>query len=151
MFRRILIKDSNWDLDLRAGEAGESYVADLLHADTIEVKTDRRWKDTGNLYVETYCFQQSSQTWEKSGVLVSKATHWAFVIDDAILIVPTRKLKQAVLDIGWHTETKMPPNPTKGYLISPSNLIAYIKSLNDDFDNAGEHYKNLVESGDITG
>lgn len=143
------MKDSNWDLDLRAGEAGESYLADLLHADTIEVKTDRRWKDTGNLFIETVCFQQSTQTWEPSGLSVSQATHWAFIIDDAVLIVPIGKLRQAVYDIGWHIENKMPPNPSKGFLITPANLIAYIKSSNDAFDNAGEQYKNLMESGDF--
>ena len=65
------MKNSNWDLDLRAGEAGEMKLADLLSMDTIEVKTDRRWHETGNLYIETECFQQSTQTWEDSGISVS--------------------------------------------------------------------------------
>ena len=55
------MKDSNWDLDLRAGLSGESKVADLLSLDTVEVKTDRRWWETGNVYIETECWYQSSQ------------------------------------------------------------------------------------------
>jgi hypothetical protein len=39
------MKDSNWDLDYRAGLEGESKVADLLHLDTVEVKTDKKWVD----------------------------------------------------------------------------------------------------------
>ena len=58
------MKDSNWDLDFRAGLAGESKVADLLSLDTLEVKTDRRWHQTGNIYIETECWIQSTQSWE---------------------------------------------------------------------------------------
>ena len=94
------MKDSNWDLDLRAGLEGESRVADLLSLDTVEVKTDRRWLDTGNLYIETECFQQSTQTWEPSGIRTTKATHWAFVLEDSVLIVPLFRLSEAVYDVG---------------------------------------------------
>jgi hypothetical protein len=142
------MKDSNWDLDLRAGEAGESYLADLLHADTIEVKTDRRWKDTGNIFIETECFQQSTQKWEPSGISISKATHWAFVLGNMVLIVSKNELSSAVEWLGYPVENKMPPNPSKGYIVTPQALISYIRSRNEEFDNAGEQYKNLMESGD---
>ncbi len=33
-----MTKNSNWDLDLRDGELGESKLADLLRMDTVEVK-----------------------------------------------------------------------------------------------------------------
>ncbi len=46
------MKNSNWDLDLRDGELGESKLADLLRMDTVEVKTDRRWIETGNLFIK---------------------------------------------------------------------------------------------------
>jgi hypothetical protein len=145
MFRRILIKDSNWDLDLRAGESGESYLADLLHADTIEVKTDRRWKETGNIFIETECFQQSTQTWEPSGISISKATHWAFVLGNMVLIVSKNELQSAVEWLGYPVENKMPPNPSKGFIVTPQALISYIRSRNEEFDNAGEQYKNQQE------
>ena len=87
------MKNSNWDLDLRAGEVGEMKLADLISMDTIEVKTDRRWHETGNLYIETECFQQSTRTWEDSGISVSRATHWAFILEDGVIILPTFRLK----------------------------------------------------------
>lgn len=46
-------KLSDFDLDLSVGHEGESLVNELLtNGKTIEVKTDLKWKDTGNLYIE---------------------------------------------------------------------------------------------------
>ena len=121
------MKNSNWDLDLRAGETGESRVADLLSLDTVEVKTDRRWYETGNIYIETECFYQASQSWEPSGIRVSKATHWAFVLEDSVLIVPLHRLKEAVWEIGRPTTCDIPPNPSRGYLVTPAQILGHIK------------------------
>jgi hypothetical protein len=121
------VKDSNWDLDLRAGETGESRVADLLSLDTVEVKTDRRWYETGNIYIETECFYQESQSWEPSGIRVSKATHWAFVLEDSVLIVPLHRLKEAVWEIGKPITCDIPPNPSRGYLVTPAQILGHIK------------------------
>lgn len=122
------MKDSNWDLDLRAGEAGESKVADLLSLDTVEVKTDRRWWETGNVYIETECWYQSSQSWEPSGIRVTKATHWAFVLEDTVLIVPTARLSETVWQVGRPTTCNIPPNPSRGYLITPIALLGFIRA-----------------------
>jgi hypothetical protein len=121
------MKNSNWDLDLRAGEMGESRVADLLSLDTVEVKTDRRWYETGNIYIETECFYQASQSWEPSGIRVSKATHWAFVLEDSVLIVPLHRLKEAVWEIGKPITCDIPPNPSRGYLVTPAQILGHIK------------------------
>ena len=46
-------KLSDFDLDLSVGHEGESLVNELLTGGkTVEVKTDLKWKDTGNLYIE---------------------------------------------------------------------------------------------------
>ena len=122
------MKDSNWDLDLRAGLSGESKVADLLSLDTVEVKTDRRWWETGNVYIETECWYQSSQSWEPSGIRVTKATHWAFVLEDTVLIVPTERLRENVWTNGRPIECNIPPNPSRGYLITPVALLAFVRA-----------------------
>jgi hypothetical protein len=119
-------KNSDWDIDLRDGEVGESLVADLLHIDTVEVKTDRRWKETGNIYIEESCFQQSTQEWQASGVLISKATHWAFVLEDSVMIVPRAKLIHIARKYGKATGTNLQPNPSRGYLIRPEQLLEAI-------------------------
>jgi hypothetical protein len=123
------VKNSDWDIDLRAGELGESKVADLLSLDTVEVKTDRRWKETGNLYIETECYYVADNSWKPSGVRVSKATHWAFVLEDSVLIIPLHILKEAV----WHSKRpitcNIPPNPSRGYLITPAVMIEHAKQF----------------------
>ncbi len=44
-------KLSDFDLDLSVGHEGESLVNQLLtNGKTIEVKTDLKWKNTGNIY-----------------------------------------------------------------------------------------------------
>lgn len=118
---------SDWDLDLRAGEAGESLLADLLSIDTVEVKTDRRWKDTGNLYIETTCYYVATQQWKDSGIMVSKATHWAFILENSVLIIEKDKLQKAVLEWGKPIHCDIEPNPSRGYLITPNELLEYVR------------------------
>ena len=136
------MKNSDWDLDLRDGEQGESRVADLLSLDTVEVKTDRRWKDTGNLYIETECYYKNSQAWEPSGVRVSKATHWAFVLEDSVLIVPLFRLMEAVYELGRAITCNIPPNPSRGYLITPAVLLEHIKTARVKEIQAVESFEN---------
>jgi hypothetical protein len=136
------MKYSDWDLDLRDGEQGESRVADLLSLDTVEVKTDRRWKDTGNLYIETECYYKNSQAWEPSGIRVSKATHWAFVLEDSVLIVPLFRLMEAVYELGKSITCNIPPNPSRGYLITPAVLLEHIKTARQKEIQAIESQEN---------
>jgi spermidine synthase len=122
------MKDSNWDLDYRDGMVGESKVADLLHLDTVEVKTDRKWVQTGNLYIETECYYKNEDTWKPSGIRVSQATHWGFVLEDSVLIIPIHRLKEAVWEIGRPITCSIPPNPSRGYLITPGQLIEHVRN-----------------------
>jgi len=116
---------SDWDIDLRDGEAGESKLADLLAIDTVEVKTDRRWKETGNIYIETSCYYVASQQWKESGIMVSKATHWAYMLEDVAFIMPTEVIKKAALEWGRPINCNIEPNPSKGYLITPNEILEW--------------------------
>ena len=122
------MKDSNWDLDYRAGLEGESKVADLLHIDTVEVKTDKRWVETGNLYIETECYYKNEDAWKPSGIRVSQATHWGFVLEDSVLIVPLHRLKEIVWESGRPITCNIPPNPSRGYLITPGALMEHVRT-----------------------
>lgn len=120
-------KFSDFDLDYSNGLKGENIVDNVIRAlcggSTIEVKTDLRWKETGNIYVETDCFYQTSQQWEASGLSVTKATHWAFVLEGLVIIIPTDDLRQVVEVEGTPIETKIEPNPSKGFLIRVEHLV----------------------------
>ena len=116
---------SDWDLDLRFGQEGEVAANALLTApiETVEVKRDRRWKDTGNLYIETDCWSDVRDEWYWSGITVTKATHWSFVLEDILITVPTVKIKLAVKTYGMPKEMNRPEYSTRGYLITVDNLL----------------------------
>ena len=116
---------SDFDLDLKFGVEGENTVSKILSIETVEVKRDARWKETGNLYIETECWYNSFQAWRPSGLSVSKATHYAFVLEGMVVIVPTSDLVQITNTKGRPIECKIEPNPSKGYLIKLSDIVEY--------------------------
>lgn len=124
---------SDFDLDFANGKQGEDLVEALLtNGKTVEVKRDLRWQDTGNLYIEYTCYYQKSQSWEWSGIMVTKADYWAFVLGTGVLLVPTPLLKGVCMASKRHAETRIPPNPSKGYLITVDDLILAMKAGNTD-------------------
>ncbi len=119
------VKRSDWDLDLRFGQEGEVLVNNLLTApiETVEVKRDRRWKETGNLYIETECWSDALACWYASGIITSKASHWSFVLEDLVLTVPTETIRKAIAIYGLKKEMNRPEYSTKGFLIKVDNLL----------------------------
>ena len=123
-------KLSDFDLDLSVGHDGEALVQSLLTGGkTIEVKTDLRWKDTGNLYIETVCWSHNNNEWYPSGLSSTKAKYWAFVLEGAIFMVLTDTLRKAVTLWGHPITCNIPPNPSKGYLIKPERIFQVIQEL----------------------
>ena len=116
---------SDWDLDLRYGQDGEESVRRLLTIDTVEVKRDRRWKETGNLYIETSCYYVNDGALKASGVSVSKATHFAFVIEDLTILVSKSDLINTVKEYGRNISCKIEPNVSFGYLITIDSLLKW--------------------------
>ena len=122
------MKNSDFDLDYRKGVQGENLVDALLTGGkTVEVKTDLKWKTTGNLYIETECWYVSSQSWQPSGLSVSSADYWGFVLEDAVLLVKTSQLRGFLPLEGHPIACNIPPNPSRGYLIKPERLLEQIK------------------------
>lgn len=123
-------KLSDFDLDLSVGHEGESLVNELLTGGkTVEVKTDLKWKDTGNLYIETSCWSHNKNTWYPSGLDATKADYWAFVLEGATLLVPTDTLRLALNIYGRPITCNIEPNPSKGWLIKPEQILSKIKEL----------------------
>ena len=119
------MKNSDFDIDLKYGKQGEETVANILSIETVEVKRDKRWKETGNLFIETDCWYNASQSWEKSGLSISKATHYAFVLENMVVITTTEDLKAVVEKSGRPIESKIEPNPSKAYLIKLSHIVEH--------------------------
>jgi len=122
-------KLSDFDLDLKVGHQGEALVEQLLTGGTtVEVKTDLKWKETGNLYIETVCWSHNNENWYLSGLSSTKASYWAFVLEGATLLVPTEVLKQVVTARGRAITCNIPPNPSKGYLIKVEDITNYLRN-----------------------
>lgn len=116
---------SSFDLDFKYGVTGENLVDELLTGGrTVEVKRDRRWAETGNLYIEVECYFTGSQSWKPSGLMVTEAAYWAFVLEQSVFIVPTKILKLVVEQFGKKISCTIPPNESKGYLIKVEDLLA---------------------------
>ena len=119
---------SDFDLDFSYGKEGENLVEALLGGGkTVEVKRDRKWHNTGNLYIETECWYLKSNSWEPSGLSVSKADYWAFVIERGVILVPLDILKSVVKAWGREITCEIPPNRSKGYLIMAHDLLTGIR------------------------
>lgn len=119
---------SDFDIDLSVGHEGEALVKDLLTGgQTVEVKKDLKWKDTGNVYIETVCWSHNKGEWYPSGLSATKADYWAFVLESMVILIRTETLKRAVAVRGRAINCNIQPNPSKGYLIKPEDLIEAAK------------------------
>ncbi len=126
----MAVGNSDFDLDFSYGHEGEQLVEQLLtNGKTVEVKRDRKWHSTGNVYVEVECWYRRSESWEPSGVMVSKADYWAFVLEHAVLMIPTGHVLHAIRTYGREITCEIPPNRSKGYLITVDDLMKATKEL----------------------
>tara|TARA_R110000796_G_scaffold114619_1_gene226304 strand:- start:838 stop:1236 length:399 start_codon:yes stop_codon:yes gene_type:complete len=117
---------SDWDIDFRRGKVGENLLEDIV--ETSEVKTDYRWQETGNVYIEFECWYNASQTWKDSGISVSKAKYYTLVLpigdnEPLVVSVPTQLLKEVVQEKGRYIECVISQNPSKGHLIRVSDIM----------------------------
>jgi hypothetical protein len=106
------VKNSSFDLDFSYGRVGETLVDELL---------------TNNVYIEVRCWYNNSQSWEPSGLSVSEASYWAFVLESSVFIIPTQVLRSAVPKYGREITCEIPPNKSTGYLIRIEDLLSETK------------------------
>ncbi len=90
----------DFDIDVKRGDIGEALTAGILaEIDTVEVKTDYRASETGNVYIEVYSYRASDKSDLKlSGISTSKARWWAFCspADNGLVIIRTEDLRELV-------------------------------------------------------
>lgn len=126
------INKSSFDLDFSYGREGEKLVEQLLtNGKTVEVKRDRKWHQTNNVYIEVECWYLKSQSWEPSGLSVTKADYWAFVLEQGVVMVPTDYVRFVVKNWGHEITCEIPPNRSKGYLIQIESLLSAMKLLRE--------------------
>ena len=125
-----MVKNSSFDLDFGYGRKGEQLVEELLtEGKRIEVKRDRKWHLTGNVYIEVECFFTKDNAWAPSGLAVTEAEYWAFVLKKTVIMLPTTVLWHAVKTFGRDITCEIPPNLSRGYLVKVIDLIEATKLL----------------------
>jgi len=121
------MKRSDFDLDFRHGKQAEGWVELLIR--TLEVKRDRQWAKTGNIYIETE--SRNSGVWEPSGLAATKAGHFGIVIGSnecpACVVVPTSVLGTALMG-GEPRTCDLEPNPTRGRLVRLSDIFLALRA-----------------------
>ncbi len=135
------IANPHFDVDFTRGLVGEDLInnlADLIKLGKIEVKTDYRAIETGNFYVETWQYSDpSSQDRRQSGINVTKAESWAFVIPQtmAVYIIATEELKK-LMRRNEYRETRQPiinsnTNASIGRLVPVLDIAKMMIGKND--------------------
>lgn len=128
-----MAKNSSFDLDFGYGRKGEQLVEELLtEGRTVEVKRDRKWYKTNNLYIETSCYFKKTEAWADSGLAVTEAAYWAFVLQVSVIMVPTPTLRYAVENFGREITCEIPPNLSKGYLITVDDLMTATRKYSEE-------------------
>lgn len=91
------IARKGFDLDLRYGVEREDALANVLTMSTVEVKSDRKCRDTGNVFIEV------SQRSGPSGLSTTTASHWAIEVYDGVwVLLTTAYLKRVVRVAAFH-------------------------------------------------
>lgn len=114
----------DFQADLRVGKVGEALVKNYLYEESVdvEVKTDVKWKKTGNLYIEDKFWSQVHGD-VPGGFKTTEADVWAFVMGKCVLWVPYDTLSRAVDKWGEEAKCTNSENPSEGRLITPGQIL----------------------------
>jgi hypothetical protein len=75
---------------------------------------------------------KKTEAWADSGLSVTEASYWAFVLQVSVIMVPTPVLRYAVDNFGREITCEIPPNLSKGYLITVDDLMTATRKYNDE-------------------
>jgi hypothetical protein len=94
--------EPRFDVDFTRGKVGEdlveTFLADLV-GKKIEIKTDYRINETGNVYLETWQYSEPDTSDKKqSGINVSEAEYYCFgsPTGDGFIMIKTSVLKEFI-------------------------------------------------------
>ena len=134
------MKEPHFDIDFARGKVGEdlveTFLADLV-GKKIEVKTDYRVSETGNVYVETWQYHKEDASDRKqSGINITQADYYCFASPDAsgFVMIKTEALKEIIREQQCVEvrQTRINPktNASFGRLVKMSDILAKIRLWN---------------------
>jgi len=94
--------EPRFDFDFQRGLVGENLVETFLgelQGKKIEVKTDYRVNETGNVYVETWQYSEPDESDKKqSGINVSESDYWCFAspTGEGFIMVKASVIKELI-------------------------------------------------------
>lgn len=118
-----------FDIDLAHGQDGEALVLDAIkEMCKLEVKADRKWKETGNLFIETGCFENKHDQWRASGLNATISDYWFEVLENnagqkMIIGMPIDVVKDTIMEFGTPIQQTWSENPSKGFLIKVRHIL----------------------------
>lgn len=82
--------NTDFRYDLKRGQKAEKWLGGLLEAETLEVKRDFIANKTKRVFVEYEC------RGKPSGITTTEADYWAFVLNDGVIMISSKRLKGLV-------------------------------------------------------
>jgi len=130
------LAEPRFDRDLAYGKQGELLVGSYLEwiaggNGRVEIKRKRR-ADL-ELYVETECDKGNTGRYQPSGINVTTADAWAFVVGDTgmAFVLPTALLRRALLHpSARRVEGPRGDCPTRGVLVHIAAILALAEEAN---------------------
>lgn len=122
--------EPRFDIDQAVGSQGELFVANIIDSlasgsNRIEVKTDERVAQTGNVFIEFEC--RYGGVYRPSGIQISKAELLMFVLPAGVAIVaPTSTVKAVAYShfrLGHIASCTKGSHPTKGVVIPVGQFV----------------------------
>lgn len=131
------MKQPHFDLDFTRGKVGEDLVATFLadlQGKKIEVKTDYRVSETGNVYVETWQYSKPDASDKRpSGINITESEYFCFAspTGQGFIMITTEALKELMRD-KQPPETRQPiinakTNASIGRLVRVSDILDKLK------------------------
>lgn len=120
--------EPRWDLDYKKGRQGELWIEairDSIANDSIEVKNDARFTETGNIYIEYGCKKRG--TMQPSGIATTDSKLWIQILveGELALIISTEKLREIArrLKDKYKRRLDRGSHPTIGVAIPVKDII----------------------------
>ena len=132
--------EPHFDFDFARGKVGEdlveTFLADL-QGKKIEVKTDYRVSETGNVYVETWQYhKEDASDRRQSGINITQSDYYCFASPDAtgFVMIKTDALKEIIREQQCIEvrQTRINPktNASFGRLVKISDIMKKIRLWN---------------------
>lgn len=111
--------NADFSYDLAVGQMSEKALGDIFENKKVEVKSDLKAKETGNLFIEY------ESRGEPSGIAKSQADYWCFDIGHLFILIESEKLKSIVRPkLGTKADIRGgDKNTSKGVLLPITELI----------------------------